>query len=288
MAQKNFRFAQTCLLALVVSTACGQDEGALAGPKVVEQEGKSLIRRDFDGRVRILETSAPEEALDLLQLSAPEREAVEALLVKRAKLLEDFVADNVFLLGQIDTADKAGAKGQAAWLLFGMMGKLRPVTGDGLLEDQIARVLEPASRERFLSFVREYNLAAIKDRCSVPNKEGKIPSRFEAAAGIRGESLAREIERAYKRLESSGEFAFRLIFTGVELTDTQKTKIRELLEMHQRTTKGNASEKENGMLFLAILPHLTQEQAAKVIANVKGLETGKLPKKASEKTSDGR
>jgi hypothetical protein len=42
------------------------------------------------------------------------------------------------------------------------------------------------------------------------------------------------------------------------------------------------------MLFLAILPHLTQEQAAKVIANVKGLETGKLPKKASEKTSDGR
>jgi hypothetical protein len=288
MAQKKFRFAQTCLLALLVSTACGQDEGALAGPKVVEQQGGSLVRRDFDGRVRILETSAPEEALDLLQLSAPEREAVAALLAKRAKLLEDFVADNVFLLGQIDTADKAGAKGEAAWLLFGMMGKLRPVTGDGLLEDQIARVLEPASRERFLSFVREYNLAAIKDRCSVPNKEGKIPSRFEAAAGIRGESLAREIERAYKRLESSGEFAFRLIFTGVQLTDTQKTKIRELLEMHQRTTKGNASEKENGMLFLAILPHLTQEQAAKVIANVKGLETGKLPKKASEKTSDGR
>jgi hypothetical protein len=255
---------------------------------VVEQQGGSLVRRDFDGRVRILETSAPEEALDLLRLSAPEREAVAALLAKRAKLLEDFVADNIFLLGQIDTADKAGAKGQAAWLLFGMMGKLRPVTGDGLLEDQIARVLEPASRERFLSLVREYNLAAIKDRCSVPNKEGKIPSRFEAAAGIRGESLAREIERAYKRLESSGEFAFRLIFTGVQLTDTQKTKIRELLEMHQRTTKGNASEKENGMLFLAILPHLTQEQAAKVIANVKGLETGKLPKKASEKTSDGR
>lgn len=288
MAKKNFRFAQTCLLALLVSTACGQDEGALAGPKVVEQGEKSLIRRDFDGRVRILETTAPEEALNLLQLSAPEREAVDALLSKRAKLLEDFVADNVFLLGQIDTADKAGAKGQAAWLLFGMMGKLRPVTGDGLLEDQIARVLEPATRERFLSLVREYNLAAIRDRCSVPNKEGKIPSRFEAAAGIRGESLAREIERAYKRLEASGEFAFRLIFTGVELTDTQKTKIRELLELHQRTTKGNASEKDNGMLFLAILPHLTQDQAARVIANVKGLETGKMPKKASEKTTAGR
>lgn len=288
MAKKNFRFAQTCLLALLVSTACGQDEGALAGPKVVEHGEKSLIRRDFDGRVRILETTAPEEALNLLQLSAPEREAVDALLSKRAKLLEDFVADNVFLLGQIDTADKAGAKGQAAWLLFGMMGKLRPVTGDGLLEDQIARVLEPATRERFLSLVREYNLAAIRDRCSVPNKEGKIPSRFEAAAGIRGESLAREIERAYKRLEASGEFAFRLIFTGVELTDTQKTKIRELLELHQRTTKGNASEKDNGMLFLAILPHLTQDQAARVIANVKGLETGKMPKKASEKTTAGR
>ncbi|MFZ4576150.1 MAG: hypothetical protein ACOYN0_17330, partial [Phycisphaerales bacterium] len=244
---------------------------------------KGLVSRDFDGRVRVLDGTVPEEALALLTLSAREREATGALLGRRAKLLEDFVSENVFLLGKIDTAEKAGNKADVAWFILEAVAKLKPVTKEGTLEQQLAKALDKPNADRLLSLVREYDRAAIKDRCSRVNKDGKLPSKFEAAAGLRVESFGREIERAYKRLESSGELGFRLIFQGVKLTDAQQDKVRELMELHQRTTKGNATEKENATLFMAILPHLSKEQAARAIANIKGLEQGKPAKPVEPK-----
>lgn len=244
----------------------------LAGPTVIDSKDihPSLVQSDFDGRIKLVDGSPEEAALKLLKLDEEQRKAAEAVFADRAHLLDEFVAENLLLLGQMDTADKAGDKKTQGALLVKALQELRPVLDKGKLEDRIAETI-PADREpEYRALLKEYWAAIVKDRRSVPKPDGKRPGRIEVMAQAKLETFGKEVERSYQRIEQSGELAFRYIFKGVTLAPEQKGKIRELFALHAQQTKGNASEKENGELFLAVLPHLTPDQAKLVMKNIKG------------------
>ena len=266
---------------VVMMSACAGavaqvEDGPLAGPTVTEgrDAAATLVQSDFDGRVRVVDGSPEEAALRLLGLGADELAMAEGILAERARLVDDFVAENILLLGQMDTADKAGDKKTQGALVVKALQELRPVLEKGKLEDRVAEALPEGARERYRRLLKEYWSAVVEDRRRSPKPDGggKRLGRIEATAQVKLEAFGREIERSYQRIERSGELAFRLIFKGVELEPAKRAKVRELFAAHAAQTKGNATEKENGQLFLAVLPHLTPEEARAVMKNIKGLE----------------
>jgi len=265
-----------------------QPTDVLAGPVVREgrEDRPSLVARDFDGRVRILDELPEEAALKMLTLTKSEQRGAQRILDRRARHLDDFVSNNTLLLTQLDTADKAGNK--VAGLVLGLtaVDQLRPMLDDGPLEKQLRAVLEPANAERLSGLVREYEREAAADKRQSADADGKVPNRFEAAVATRAEGFMKEVERAYLRVESSGELAFRILFKGTNLTAEQSSRIRELLDLHQAKTKGNATEQENGMLFFAIAPLLRPEQQKRLMENIGGV-SGK-PQKSKEPTPGGK
>lgn len=249
----------------------------LAGPTVIDSKDirPSLVQSDFDGRIKLVDGSPEEAALKLLKLDDEQSRAANAVFAERARLLDEFVADNLLLLGQMDTADKAGDKKTQGALIVKALQELRPVLDKGKLEDRIAESLPPDRQPEYRALLKEYWGAIVKDRREKaqpdPAKNGKKPGRIEILAQAKLETFGKEIERSFQRIEQSGELAFRYIFKGITLTPEQRGKIRELFTLHAQQTKGNATDKENGELFLAVLPHLTPEQAKAVMKNIKGM-----------------
>jgi len=249
----------------------------LAGPTVTQASDSkpTLVQSDFDGHIRIVDGSPEEAALLLLKLDDNARSAADAIFAERARLIDEFIADNLVMLTQLDTAEKAGDKQTQAALGLKAIQELRPVLDKGRLEDRIAAAIPEDRRAQYHAILKEYWSAIVKDRRRTPKPggpdKGKAPGRIEIMAQAKFEAFGKEFERSYQRIEQSGDLAFHYIFKGVELSEDQRGTIRTLFNTHAAQTKGNATEKENGQLFLAVLPHLNPDQAKQVMKNIKGL-----------------
>lgn len=289
MAQKKLACSRILLAAIVTAAASGtalaQEAEVLAGPRVKEvgDERVTLVRRDFDNKVRILDESPEAAAVRLLKLEGEDAAKVQAIFDERDQVLERIVSENILLLGRLDTANKAGNKVDSALLLLQALDKLRPLMEGGTLSEKVRKALPETKREEFHRLVSEYEKEAAKDKQAVPKEDGKKPSRFEATAAVRVEGFLKEVERAYKRAETSGGVAYSVLFGNVQLDREQEFRVRELLEQHQRMTRGEATEEQNRNLFLAVLPILSPEQTSKVMENIRGLE-GKPAKKPVRKS----
>jgi hypothetical protein len=290
MANKNIAFLQIVLCTGLVGTAVAQEQkpsGVLAGPQVMESVGgkATLVRRDFDNKVRILEGSPEEAAIHLLNLNKDEIAKVQAILDERDQVLERLVSENILLLGRLDTANKAGNKLDTALLALQVVDKVRPLMEGGTLSEKVAGVLPEGKEKEFRRLVTEYEREAAKDKERVTKEDGTKPSRFEAMTAVRVEGFLNEVERAYKRADASGRVAYSVLFGNALLSKEQEFQVRELLEQHQRMTRGEATEEQNRNLFLAVLPILSPEQGSKVMANIRALEGKpvKKPSRAAEK-----
>jgi hypothetical protein len=277
-------------LVLVTPMASAWQPGGsppLGGPKVQERAARpTIITRNFDGSVKPPEGTAEEAALDLLGLGAmgasPEdREAEErarTILAKRGRVLEDFVYENVALLTELDTAGNTGDKADQLGLLAEAFRRLAPLREAGPLSSQIRAALPEGKGGEFDRILREYWEAVIADRMSRPKPKGGFPSRLEAIAGARLESLGKEIERSFYRLLMSGEFIYRVATRGLTLTPEQSRRLREVIEEHYRVTGGNDDEAANKRLFAKSIAVLDDDQKPRFIRNLRELGS---PKKAA-------
>lgn len=286
------------LVTPVLAGAQPADASPLGGPKVREQATRpTIITRNFDGSVKPPEGTAEEAALELLGLggvsgkvgmggkvgtglSPEEQEAserVRVILSKRGRVLEDFVYENVALLTKLDTAGNTGDKADQLRLLAEAFRQLAPLREAGPLSSQIKAALPGARAEEFEGILREYWEAVIADRMTRPKPEGGFPSRLEAIAGARLESLGKEIERSFYRLLMSGEFIYRVATRGLTLTPEQSRRLRGVIEEHYRVTGGNDDEAANKRLFAKSIAVLDDDQKPRFIRNLRELGS---PRKA--------
>jgi hypothetical protein len=247
----------------------------LAGPRVavLREPGArptSLVETGINGRLRRLEEPPEIAALALLDLTPAERERADRVIGARARALELLIADNLLLLNELDVAGKAGD--QRGALLAGLVvaQKLRPLIEAGDPRDALAAALEPATRERYLALLAEYDRAIIADRLMDRKPDGTLPSRFEVIVAQRGESFGREAEAAFRRAEASGDIAARYVLQDVTLTPAQERRVRELLGIYQERVAMGATQKQQEEVFVGLLATLTPAQAEKVMTRLRG------------------
>src|SRR5678815_5524615 len=123
-------------IALVQPASAAQPAEPLRGPVVAAHVDRvTLVSYDFNSRVRRPETS-PEHAAVLLMKLGPELQAkVDGVFAHRAEMMDRFVAENLLMLGELDTAHKAGDKlGELALILEGLR-KLNPLLSEGQVRD---------------------------------------------------------------------------------------------------------------------------------------------------------
>src|SRR5712675_1183736 len=96
---------------LIAAATLAQPVSALSGPAVAPApDHRSLVQYDFNSRLRRPETSPEHAAVLLLKLPATEQAKADEVFTRRAAMIDAFVAKNLFLLQELDTAGKAGNK----------------------------------------------------------------------------------------------------------------------------------------------------------------------------------
>jgi hypothetical protein len=251
----------------VVAALAG--EPPLSGPALAPRvERATLVSYDMQNRLRAVETTAEHEAVGLLQLEGPAREAAERVLAARAARVDAFVAEHLFEFGQLDTAGKAGAKLDAAILLGRLMEAGWGLMTERPVREQVAEALPAPEAERFRGLIGEWRRAWWKQAYADARGKGERPPVWAVALAERGAELGQELGKSYERQASMGTLIADYLLAAVALTEEQRRMVSERkLEMLRRT-RFRPTEKDQGLLVLGILAHLPAGEREKVIDRI--------------------
>lgn len=255
-----------------------QPPGLLAGPSLEPAaRERTIVERDFDGRVKIPDPTPEQAALRLLAIDAETQPKIDRVLARRLQILSDFVGENLFLLQQLDTADKAGDKKGAILLALKAATELRALTENGTLQQQLARVLPVSQRREFNAILARFWKEYANEQVKHPNKEGKARGRVEVVAEAKVQSLGREIERTVASMVGSGDLIARLLLKDITLLPEQRARVADIIELYARHAKDAPTDKQNQQLFVTLLTALDADQQKQLISNLKSL-MGEAPK----------
>ncbi len=255
------------------SSALAQpEEGVLAGPRVVEAAPArvSIVSTDFNGKVRRPECTPEESAMLALGLDEAALGAARARLVERERLIDEFVGGNLDLLTKFQAASAAGDKKDLFALGLEAAGKLKVLRDRGPLRDELRAALPEASRGEFDRLLNEYWSAVARERASAPKADGKRPGRIGIIIAERLEILGREIERSFRRMEKSGDLAYRFITTGLDLNPQQAARIREVCARFAEESAGSPTREQETRLALGVASFLDEAQRTALVARFRG------------------
>ncbi|MDX2148158.1 MAG: hypothetical protein SFZ23_11620 [Planctomycetota bacterium] len=265
--------------------SAGEEPAPLAGPKVTEQRSKqqsesasgdkdggagkgmpgemqTLILPRFAGGLQDLDGPPEEAALRSLSLSPAERDATEAVLLKRSRIFDRFVVGNINLLTYIGTVTQTGNVIDQVVAFLAAAQQIEDLWLQQPLRDQLEGVLTTENAATFSAMLDQYWDDVVDERLRASNgKEGW----FAAISDAWGSTVGKEIERAYQRQEQSGGLAYAYITDGLKLTKPQQVRIRTLLADFAEKGGEEAPPEAKASVFFSLASMLTPEQARQVM-----------------------
>jgi hypothetical protein len=238
----------------------------LAGPRVEAKERKAtLIARDFEGKLRRLETTAEEAGLELLELTDEERAACRRILDERAAILDKVVAGNLDLLVEIGNASQAGDKAALLRLAGEVYKKLEPLRQRGTLQKELSGVLPEKKAVRLQDLAREYRSAVRDEIVAEAKSRGETlrPAQGLARAGLA--ELGQEIRRSYERQIAAGTAELEALISKLDLTPEQDGKVRNMVSTFFQETKGRATPAQKRDLFFRVMGVLNLDQKRELL-----------------------
>ncbi len=241
------------------------ESDALAGPAVKDAASRSLVERDFDGKLRRLEIPAEEAALGMLDLTESERAAADGVLADRAAALDKVIAGNLELLLRQKTAREAGnAEGMQASVRE-LLGKLGPLRAKGRLVDQLAAVLSAEHGAEMKRLTREYWGALIDaevEKAGPGAERGKIGAKeMLVAVGL-------ELKRAYEARISGQQQELDDLIAKLGLTDEREADVRRIALDFAQKSLGKPTAEQRRELFCELNKVLTAEQRVVLIREI--------------------
>lgn len=290
----------TCItIAFVAGTAAGQsapvkpasqpaNSDVLGGPAVHETvTERTLAKRDMQGRVRRLDLSPEESALELLNLDTESQRKADVVVADYHRRLDAIVGDNIDLLLRIQGA-KEGPDRQAALREAGE--KLAALNEGGKLRDRIAAALPDDQAKRYNALIDGY-WKAILDETQADARDRKdkaAPSEIQRRELVR--AVGDEIRRSYDRQIAAKSKRVEELLTPLGLSPEQDGKVRAFIEEFAEQTKGKANGNQRRDLFGKIMKELTPEQKKQLLREVlvgpaqADTPPSEIPMKATEGT----
>lgn len=241
----------------------------LAGPRVVERAGvPTLVSREADGRVRRLDISPEEAAIDAMRVEGEAGKALADLFRSRARAMDLFVSQNIDLITKLNSETRPARKGA---LLIEGLSKLEGLWREGTLEGRTRELLPPERRDEFDALVRGYWGAIVAER--LEREPGS--RRFQIMLSEKGEGLGRELTSAFQRTQRSGEFIFGYLTRGLRgalaLSAEQEKRVRAACERFAEASGGGEGTKAQQATFvLDAVSVLRDPQREVVIATLQG------------------
>ena len=192
MARKHFNTSTPAAIALaagffvslgtLTAGTASAEPNPLAGPDVDADKGDSLIERNIDGSMRRPEAPIAEAALKTVDLDAPTKAKIDALLASRAKQIDGIVKANLETLNTMKTDRQANAgsdnpRASRREHARKIMEMFKPVLEKGPLEDQIAALMPEASRVAYITNIEEHRELMIAERRARGPENGRRGGR---------------------------------------------------------------------------------------------------------------
>ncbi len=237
---------------------------ALAGPSVeAPHRDRTLVRRDFSGRLVRLEGLPVNAALDLMDLSAEEKAAAMKPLTERSLALETIMRENTRLVLEAQAAFKPGDDGRGQRAVVKLYNLAEPIFAKGKPLDLAAAGLPPDKARELRRLVDEYMQAAMADRMA-GNVDGKKQDRLGAFIGERVAVFGKEVELAAKRTFEGGEKEFQELSRKLGLTPEQESKIQAMFVGMMTGDYAKPSKGEQMRVMLSAYKLLTDEQRSRL------------------------
>lgn len=244
------------------------ESDVLSGPKVGEtQTERSLVRRNFQGRIQRLDSTPAEAAVELLSLDAATKSKVRAILDKRASTLDSIVLSNLELLLKFqNTGDRRGKLA----LLREAKEVFKPLDSDGPLQTQIAAVLPKDQAERYNELIEGYWTTLVADA----EQEARSGKDKATGAEIRAREVllafGTEIRRSYERQVASRVRELEEFLGKLGLPAEKEAKLRTMFAEFAERTKLKPTEQQRREFALRVLRELDREQQRKVLTDILG------------------
>lgn len=246
-----------------------QPEGdVLSGPKVKEtQSERTLIKRDFSGKVQRLDANPAEAAVELLTLGEATRAKVKAIMDERTAALDLIVRDNLELLVKFqNTGDR---KGKMA-LLREYRAVFKDLEAKGKLQDQMRAALPKDQATRYDELIAGYWDTVVADAEQEAKKGKETAGRSEILVREGLLAFGGEIKRSYERQIGAKTKELEEFLGKLGLTPEKETKIRNLFTDSFQATKGKPTAQQRRELMVKVLRELDAEQRKIVIKELLG------------------
>ena len=261
------------------------DPAVLAGPKVHEgAAGKSLVSKDYEGKLRPLDTTAEEAALALLDLDTTTRAKADAILTAHAARLDAIVADNLGLLIRLETS-KGGPREAYIAVLRELVEKLRPLRDKGGLRVEIGRVLSAEQKARFDGLLKEYWDAAITEAINAdesksesgdgPGAGGAEGPRRRATVKVTLVAAGQEVKRSFDRQIAAREAGFKDFSQRLDLSPEQDARVRKIFADQYIETLGKPAPEQRRAAVLKAFAELSPQQRLKLASELLGTKPEK-------------
>lgn len=269
------------------------EQALLGGPAVEERpEGRAtLVRWGYDGRLERLETTPEQAAVELLELTPMQRDAVDGVLARRMAVFDEVVIESLDLAVRFDSARALKDWGAMRALVFGIVGRLGQLIEGGPARVQIAEALPAEEAERFEALVDEYYRAMLADEKKLAEREGRRFKPIDAALTARGAELEREVERAIKRSAAMGDAGFDIFLQAMGLAPEVESMIRQRSIAFANEHNFNPSKEAEDGFYAELFVELDRESRVKIMSGIlryqsRGLDYGygNGAMKADEKT----
>lgn len=235
----------------------------LAGPAVDAAREATIVERDYAGRMRPLEITPEEAALERMDLPAGAREAAVGVLAARAAILDRVVRENIDLLTRLATAAESRDTRRLIPLALELHHKLEPLRERGTLRAELREAIPEPRRAEFDALVDGYWAAV---RAEAPR--GK---RFARIIEERARLFGKQVERSFQRQERSGDIAVAYVLSRLDLPPEREAQVREIVAQHNAGLGPEGpTEADHARLFVKVAAHLNAEQRAQLIKVLRG------------------
>lgn len=276
----------------------------LAGPKLDPDvvKPRTLIERDFDGKVKRLDISPEEAAVSLLTLTPEERAGADAAISARAADMDALVTAHLLDIIRISGQFQAPRPGDRAAAIRESLQLAKPILDKGRLIDRISSALPESQRDAYLALVDEYK-KAVGDEEIVLARQGKsndlefaadvakdpknlIGHRIRARIKLELESFGKEIQRSAERIIAEKQSQGNDFLSKLSLTPEQESSIQAIYaDLAGKYGLKEPPKQVQALLFVKVLQILTPEQRKQALVLIRDQERQKeLDAKLSKAT----